>query len=37
VAALAAYSSAEIDRFMALYRAASNLPRRIAGLESTVN
>ena len=37
VTALAAYSSAEIDRFMALYRAASNVPRRIAGLEATVN
>jgi hypothetical protein len=37
VAALVAYSSAEIDRFMALYRAASNLPRRIAVLEATVN
>jgi len=37
VAALAAYSSAEIDRFMALYRAASNAPRRIAGLEATLN
>ena len=37
VAALDAYSSAEIDRFMALYRAASNVPRRIAGLEATLN
>jgi len=37
VAALVAYSSSEIDRFMALYRVASNVPRRIAGLEATVH
>jgi hypothetical protein len=37
VAALDAYSSAEIDRFMALFRAAPNAPRRIAGLEATLN
>ena len=37
VAALTAYASPEIDRFMALYRAASNAPRRIAHLQATLN
>lgn len=37
VVALAAYASPEIDRFMALYRAASNAPRRIAHLQTTLN
>jgi hypothetical protein len=37
VAALDAYSSAEIERFMALYRAAPNAPRRLAGLEAKLN
>jgi hypothetical protein len=35
VAGLAAYSSGEIDRFLALYRAADKSPRRIVGLTVT--
>ena len=37
VTALGAYATPEIDRFMALYRAVPNAPRRIAVLETSVN
>jgi hypothetical protein len=37
VAALAAYASPEIDRFMPLYRAASSAPRRLAHLRTTLD
>jgi cytochrome c553 len=36
VAALELHASPEIDRFMALYRASSNAPRRIARLDTSV-